>query len=457
MICAGAVPALPGAAAADGAFPSSQAVLLPRDRPREIILGATFGLIFTEDDGASWRYACETDMTRQGRNYVIGAPPDDRIYGISDQGAPVSADGACSWMLSGGALVEPGAEALAFDVFPDRANPARVFALAVPTAPVDPIGSVYRSLDAGAGYEGPMFSPPAQATSTGVESSLSTPDVVYVTWYERAGFRPHLSTSRDGGDTWTSSDLGAALPAVTPYLMAVDAMDAAKLYLRLVTPPGQSAPFETIAVSSDAGATWTMTLMLPGGTLTGFVRLADGKLLATGKDAAGKSHLYRSDDGGRNFTATPMTFAALGLAERDGVLYVPTDFAAQGVALVSSSDLGQTWQPRLRFGEIDGIKPCVQTSCLGDCDYLVNLTLFSANTCRPSDVDGGTGTGGSGGCGCVVGTTPGGSGLGWVVLAFLLCRSTNTRAGAARSNSRRWCCGTTSPNARSVAARIWRS
>ena len=124
-------------------------------------------------------------MTRMGRNYVIGPPPDYRIYGVSDVGAPVTADRACTWTLGGGALVEPGSEALAFDVFPDRANPARVFAIALPAAAVDPVGSVYRSLDGGLTYEGPVFSPPAAATGTGVETAFSSPQTVYVTWHER--------------------------------------------------------------------------------------------------------------------------------------------------------------------------------------------------------------------------------------------------------------------------------
>ena len=41
---------------ADNAFPSSQSVLPPPDRPQEIVVGTTFGLVFTEDDGASWTY-----------------------------------------------------------------------------------------------------------------------------------------------------------------------------------------------------------------------------------------------------------------------------------------------------------------------------------------------------------------------------------------------------------------
>ena len=50
------VSARPGEARGDGAFPDAQAVLLPRDRPQEIILATNFGLVFTQDGAATWAY-----------------------------------------------------------------------------------------------------------------------------------------------------------------------------------------------------------------------------------------------------------------------------------------------------------------------------------------------------------------------------------------------------------------
>ena len=154
-------------ARADGAFPSAQSVLLPRDRPNEIILATTFGLIFSEDDGATWRYSCENDLTRMtnGGQYMMGPPPGDRIFGTSDRGAPVSGDGACTWTLGGGDLTPMRPT----DVFADPTDPSRAFALAVDES--NGLESAYRSTDAGLTYSGPIFTSPMGGLNTGIESS----------------------------------------------------------------------------------------------------------------------------------------------------------------------------------------------------------------------------------------------------------------------------------------------
>ena len=49
-----------GRARADGAFPDAQTVLLPPDRPQQIVVAANFGLVFSEDGGVYWQYSCES-------------------------------------------------------------------------------------------------------------------------------------------------------------------------------------------------------------------------------------------------------------------------------------------------------------------------------------------------------------------------------------------------------------
>src|SRR5436305_14459038 len=68
-------------ARADGAFPASEAILLPADRPNSIGLATNFGLILSEDGGASWQWTCERPETAMGALYAVGAPPDDRLFG----------------------------------------------------------------------------------------------------------------------------------------------------------------------------------------------------------------------------------------------------------------------------------------------------------------------------------------------------------------------------------------
>ncbi len=371
------------AARADGAFPNVQSVLLPSDRPREIVLGTTFGLVFSEDEGATWQYACESASTVNGRQYVLGAPPEDRIYGVSDLGIAVSIDGACTWVLGGGAL---GGRA-ALDVFPDPSDPEVAFALALGLQ--EGLVSAYRSDDGGLVYHGPLFTSPPDGQITGIEMAASDPRALYLTI---AGAQPVLALSGDGGETWTTRniDLGLSGDArFVPSLAAVDPTEAARVYLRITSVPGDSHTFEGLAVTPDGGMTWKVPLLLPNGSLAGLVRMDDGSLFVVGTATAPDSGAlpqpvaFRSDDGGQTFSALSLPIHAVGLGQRNGTLFAPTNTAADGFALATSVDRGTSWQPRLRFSEIGGVKGCVQGSCQPGCEMLAAANLFPQPTCRP--------------------------------------------------------------------------
>src|ERR1700722_16826738 len=47
-------------ALADGAFPDELQVFAPHLQPNRIVLSTNYGLILSEDNGATWSYACET-------------------------------------------------------------------------------------------------------------------------------------------------------------------------------------------------------------------------------------------------------------------------------------------------------------------------------------------------------------------------------------------------------------
>src|SRR5438874_7229423 len=82
--------ARPAPARANGAFPASDAVLLPADRPLQIALSTNFGLIISDDGGMTWQWTCERPQTSMAVGYAVGPPPADRVYALSDVGLAIS-------------------------------------------------------------------------------------------------------------------------------------------------------------------------------------------------------------------------------------------------------------------------------------------------------------------------------------------------------------------------------
>ncbi len=78
-----AVPCFSGVARANNGIPGSLGVLLPLDKPLEIGLATTFGLILSDDGGQSWVWTCEEAATSMANVYTVGAPPADRFYSRS--------------------------------------------------------------------------------------------------------------------------------------------------------------------------------------------------------------------------------------------------------------------------------------------------------------------------------------------------------------------------------------
>src|SRR3954464_7579747 len=104
-----------GRARADGAFPDSEAVLVPADRPHQLLLATNFGLIRSEDDGAIWTWTCEQDPLGARTFYQFGPSPPHRLFAIDVQGLVYTDDGGCSWHDTSGAF----GDGHAIDAFPD--------------------------------------------------------------------------------------------------------------------------------------------------------------------------------------------------------------------------------------------------------------------------------------------------------------------------------------------------
>jgi hypothetical protein len=390
-------------ARADGALPGSLGILLPADKPQEIVLGTNFGLIWSEDAGATWLWTCEQVSTSMANVYAVGPPatagsPGDRFYALSPiAGLGFSDDGTCSWQTAGGALTGQSVT----DFFVDPTNPNRVLAAAASTDDAGDVGpaSIYASSDGGTTFGATaLFTAPATAAIVGVEIARSDPNVVYISYYipMADGLHPWLVRSSDGGATWTPFDVHSALGLNQVRIFAVDPANPDLLYLRLIANGSES-----VAITRDGGMTFTQPLTITGGSVSAFARLASGTVLVGARinfatDGGGASGAgYRSTDGGLTFVPWSLNPQPhiVGLSERvsggKSTLYLSGENYVDGWALASSADEGMTVTPLMSYDQVRGIKSCAQQTCANTCNYEEMQAVWDPDVCTGALLDAG--------------------------------------------------------------------
>ena len=396
-----ALAAIPAAARANGAFPDSQTVLTPADRPNQIVLVTNFGLVITEDGGQTWQWSCERDDNAFGQLYQQGPAPRRRLFTAASKGLAFSDDRTCSWQIAGGVLASQAVT----DFFPDPSDANRVLAIGIANATY----AVFGSSDGGTTFGPAVYQASGGDAITGVEISRSDPNVIYLAMNTSADTRPKLARSTDGGAHFVETELMADLGAGIIRIIAVDAEDPTLVWLRWMTVDAQA-----IAVTRDGGATASKPLPIAG-YFTSFVELPNGTLLVGAMVASGTaSALYRSRDGGRNFETVPSPPKIRALSQRDGLVYAATDNFGDGYALGVSSDEGTTWRGVMSYAQIEAIVPCLRGNpqCQDSCEGLAGLgpmspgMIWEEKVCTANPPA--TGTAGSGGHGGTAGTVGGG-------------------------------------------------
>jgi hypothetical protein len=419
--------AAPRPAHANGAFPDSYQIVLPPNHPQQIILATNFGLIISDDDGATWTWTCEQKPTQNATLYSVAAAPLDRLYAASSiVGLAWSDDSSCTWTSAGGSLTS----VLATDYFSDPTNPMRVYAFGQLANDDTSPYRVVTSADGGKTFGDPLYMGPAGVTFSGIESARSDPRTIYLASYVTAGFHPRLDKSIDGGLIWTETDVEPMFGANTTFhIIAVDPNDANVVSARVIAPAGDS-----LAISRDGGATWK-TMFTIAGQLTAYVRLDSGTILVAGAltlDGVG----YRSTDGGLTFNDwTPRTASASGvldvgddggaphpphiraLAARGGKVYAAAKNFSDGWAIGVSTDEGATFTRLAKYDQVTSIRACAQATCVESCNYQVGAQVWPTSVCGgalpppPSMKTGG---------GCALGPRGGSSGAAaWAALAFV--------------------------------------
>jgi MYXO-CTERM domain-containing protein len=426
-------PLAPRAARANGAFPESLQLVLPVDRPGQIVLATNFGLIISDDDGATWNWTCEQKATVMGSLYSVSAPPLDRFFSMSTiVGLAYSDDDSCTWTPSGGSLDT----ALASDYFPDPTNPMRVFAMGSnPNDDTIP-PKLFSSDDGGKTFGDAIFTAPMGVSLSGVENARSDPKTIYLATFASVtggGFHPTLQRSSDGGVTWTPIDVEPSLGPNNFRIVAVDPSDAQVITLRVFEPTGES-----LAVSRDGGMTFAKVASLQG-QFTAYVRLDSGTILVAGAlavDGVG----FRSTDGGMTFTDwTPRTLGDGGvpevaadggaprpphlraLAARGSKLYAGAKNFSDDWAVGLSTDEGVTFTKLTRYDQVSAIRACAVSACENSCESQAAAQLWPVTLCHPAAPP-------KKGCGCAVSDARGATwGVGFLLAALALGRARRPR------------------------------
>lgn len=413
-------------AAANGAFPDSQAVLTPAGRPNQIVLATNFGIIRSEDGGGTWLWSCEQDQDGTRNLYQFGPPPAHRLYARDQSGLVHTDDGGCTWHAAGGALLDGF---VISDAFPDPTRPERVLAVAAPRGGTQGNYRVIESADGGATFTAVRYSAPPGDTINGVEISRADPGVVYLVILGGASFAPRLARTNDGGAAWIEQDLSAQLGDGAVSLVAIDPQDPGRVFLQ-----ANGGTTARLVIADGGGAIVRIPLVLEGGFMTGFVRTPGGTILVSGL-TGGDAVLERSTDGGASFQPVPHPPRLWGLSERAGTVFGAAR-TGEPFAVGTSSDEGTTWQPLMRYTDVQAIDACLGEQCRDICLAKASAQIWSAAICSPAPApDGGADARPRGaGCGYALAPAPGPLTLGLLAGALLLLpRRRRRRPAAARA------------------------
>jgi hypothetical protein len=402
---------------ANGAFPDEFSIHFPPGAPSRILIGANFGLLISEDAGASWRYSCEPWVVLGSSAALSDVPV--LFYQVTADGSAILASGteitrstdmACNWPPSTGSV----AGQVILDIFASPVDASLVFAV-VGVAPMG--GYIVASHDGGNTFDASHLYDTTTDLLTGIESSRSQPSTVYATSVSSGGGDAKLlrSTSSGAKDTWTARSIPGGT-GTQPRIMAIDPADADTVYIRLV-----GGTSDAVLITTDGGQKFEAPFTIRG-QLTSFLRATDGTLYA----GTINGDLYVRPRGATAFNSTPLRAPHLRcLGQRFGEpkrIYACGDMVVDGYSLYFTDDGGNTFTPVMKFTDLRGPLTCaaVQTNCAAHWERIQGVLGIGA-TADAGQGSGGGGGGGGGGGSCAT------AGAGLICIAalaaFLLWRA----------------------------------
>jgi MYXO-CTERM domain-containing protein len=425
---------------ANGRYPlANQLVARPGD-PTHLVARSTFGLLRSDDAGASWTWVCEDalGMLDVAEDPSLALTGDGSTIVAYSQGINVSHDG-CTWTPAVGI---PGGR-FAVDVTVSPARPHDVLAIELS---IDNSGDAsaggYTLRLVGSGDDGASWTdvgdPLPGFLGATVEVATATADRVYISGKVLATNQPTLARSDDGGRTFTLRAIAGVAAGAGAFIGGVDPVDPDIVYLRVS--PTATAPGRVI-VTRDGGATFSDLVTIPG-DVSGFALSPDGTTLAVGGVDNG---LYVGSTGVGGSTGVAdgsptAAFPVTGTVKPSCLTWVGTHLyacakeAVDMFSIAASDDGGAHFTPLLHLADVTPAD-CPATGSAGICwsKWPPIAAIIGADAGAPPAPDAGVRPPkASSGCGCQLGSPARGeAGALALLAALLIARARRRRAQGA--------------------------
>lgn len=341
----------PALALANGRPPATRDVHFRPGDAQFIANPATFGLMLSQDDGATWYWVCEEAIGYSGQydpDYSVAA--DGRIFATTFFGLRVSQDGGCTWNTVAG----PWGDAFIADV--EIGSDGRVWAIA---SALEDNGVYYSDNDGDTWTRSGLEH--AGAYWGTIRIAPSSTQRLYVSGFEvpEGGGDPiaRIYRSNNGGTSWTE------LPT-TDFTFGVQV----RVNLSAVSPTNPDVVLGVVPASvgtdfigdalyrtTDGGQTWTQVVAFSG-EIRGVLFRGNGTDVIAGTPDDGVRY---SADGGATWPTMTEAPQMACLGERDdGTLFACGGNAAPDNFALGRSTNGMDWTKVYAFAEIDGPLSC---------------------------------------------------------------------------------------------------
>ena len=356
---------------ANGRMPGATELTVPSGRGGSIVTRATFGLVQSFDDGASWQWVCESAIRVSGEfDPPMAVTGDGTLVLLPATGGALSSrDRGCTW--------EPASAPLegvrAIDLTNDPNDRARVLVASSAVDTIDPEGRVsYANRliettdNARTWLE--ISDLPSDFVVETLEVAASDSQRIYVTGTASDdALLGIVERSDDGGESWTRSELPLPQGSGSLYLSGIHPSDPDRIWVRV---PARGDSFglfpASLLTSSDGGQNWEF-LADTQRAMFGFALSPDGSRLAYGGPADGL-FVGPSDGSGEFEKVSELGVRCLEWTE--SALYACASEPSAPFSLGRSTDEGATFEPLFRMAE----------TCPRECD---DAESFWA-TCEPA-------------------------------------------------------------------------